>query len=75
MTRRPSKTETRTRVIDVALGDRKEDRLEAIKAVLDERLPLEVVTLNLAAVKRWAHDVNQPDGKVHGFIITERKGN
>lgn len=61
------------REIDVFLLPGIENRKAAIKAVSDGILPIETLSINLCWVKRWANDVNQPEGRIHGFEIKKRE--
>jgi hypothetical protein len=62
-----------SRLIDVFLMEGADNRLAAIKAVASGALPIEAVSINIWKIRKWALDVNQPVGEIHGFKITERE--
>lgn len=73
MAKAKAKPQIPERDIDVFLLPGMDNRMAAIRAVADGVLPIESVSINLCWIKRWANDVNQPEGRIHGFEIKKRE--
>jgi len=59
---------------DVYLKPGLDNLLIALQAVVDGKLPANVVEFRVYALWEWAHRTGQQDGEIHGLVIKTRKG-